>query len=135
MTTLLNSREYDPHNDQHRQILAYVYLPIVQRECDSFVAQWNTHRIRAQNKLELPTGIPDHMFSFPENYGGTSEGTDIPAEYLDEVANLSGIVMGADIDNLDFMEDGIKRDCENYLPDPVEIPSKGCTRSLQISKI
>ena len=134
LTTLLNSREYDPRNDQHRQILAYVYIPIVQRECDSFVTQWNTHRIRAQNKLELPTGIPEHMFSFPENYGGTSEGTEIPAEYLAEVANLSGIVMDADIDNLDFMEDGIKRDCEHYLPDPIEIPSKDALEAYRFLK-
>ena len=28
LTTLLNSREYDPHNDQHRQILAYVILSL-----------------------------------------------------------------------------------------------------------
>lgn len=30
-------REYDPHVALHRQLLAYVFIPIVQRECDIFV--------------------------------------------------------------------------------------------------
>ena len=54
-----------------KQLLAYVFLPIVQRECDIFVKYWNCHRIRGQDKLEIPAGIPDHMFSFPEQYGGS----------------------------------------------------------------
>ena len=42
---LLDDTSYDPHNLQHRKTLAYVYIPIIQRECDIFVENWNSHRI------------------------------------------------------------------------------------------
>ena len=71
---LLERHEYDPNCNHDRQLIAYVYIPIVQRECYTFVDYWNSHRIRAQEKLEIPTGIPNHMFSFPENYGATNKG-------------------------------------------------------------
>ena len=35
------------------------------REC-----VWNNHRRRKQKGKELPTGVPEHMFQFPEKYGG-----------------------------------------------------------------
>ena len=37
LSELLRGREYDPHNALDRQLLAYVYVPIIQRECDIFV--------------------------------------------------------------------------------------------------
>ena len=37
LTVLLRRREYDPLNSTHWQLLAYVFIPIVQRECDIFV--------------------------------------------------------------------------------------------------
>ena len=45
-------------------------VPIMQKENDTFVnVVWNTHRIRAQKDTFLPSGIPNHIFSFPEQYG------------------------------------------------------------------
>ena len=35
--TLLERNEYNPHNVNQRHALAYVFLPIIQRECDAFV--------------------------------------------------------------------------------------------------
>ena len=35
---LLRGKEYDPQNQLHRQLLAYVFIPVVQRECDVFVS-------------------------------------------------------------------------------------------------
>ena len=51
------------------------------------------------------------MPKIAESCGSSSEGTEIPAECLAEVPNLLVTVMGADIDNHDFMKDRIKRDC------------------------
>ena len=69
LSSLLRRAEYDPHNCVDRQLLAYVYIPIVQRECDSFIDNWNNHRIRHQEKMEIPTGVPDHMYFIPEQKG------------------------------------------------------------------
>ena len=72
LKSLLESREYDAHNEMDRKMLAYVFIPVVQRECDIFVKMRNNHRFREQPNLELPTGIPDHMFAFPEKYGAST---------------------------------------------------------------
>ena len=32
----------------------------------SFVKCWKSHRIRGQENLEIPTGVPEHISSFPE---------------------------------------------------------------------
>ena len=30
---------------------------------------WNSHRARHQRDTQLPKGIPNHLYSFPEQYG------------------------------------------------------------------
>ena len=53
-----------------RLLLAYVMIPTVQREVDTFIQViWNTHRIREQKETFLPDGVPNHIHSFPEKYG------------------------------------------------------------------
>jgi hypothetical protein len=43
-------------------------IPLIQKEIDSFVLLWNSHRIRKQSDTVLPDGIPNHIYNFPENY-------------------------------------------------------------------
>ena len=51
-------------------LLAYVMIPLIQRELDTFInCIWNTHRIRKQRNTALPDGVPNHIYSFPEEYG------------------------------------------------------------------
>ena len=45
LKTLLDSREYDPHDMIHRQLLAYVYIPIIRRERRIFQDVWNAHQL------------------------------------------------------------------------------------------
>ncbi len=46
-------------------------MPVVQRELDIFrETVWNSHPGRKQTKKELPYGVPDHIYHFPEEYGG-----------------------------------------------------------------
>lgn len=50
-----------------RQLLAYLMVPIMQKEIDTFVhVVWNTHRIRAQKNTLLPDGVPNHIYSLEE---------------------------------------------------------------------
>ena len=54
----------------HRDILAYILIPILQKEMDLFKdTVWNTHRIRTQTSNDLPNGVPNHIFDFPSEYG------------------------------------------------------------------
>lgn len=51
-------------------LLAYVMIPLLQREVDVFKETvWNSHRIRPQKETALPSGVPNHIYSFPEEYG------------------------------------------------------------------
>ena len=54
----------------HRMLLAFIMIPMMQRELDTFKdTVWNCHRIRPQKDAVLPAGIPDHIYCFPEEYG------------------------------------------------------------------
>ena len=45
-------------------------IPLIQRELDTFINSiWNTDRIRKQRNTTLPDGVPNHIYSFPEEYG------------------------------------------------------------------
>ena len=91
LKNLLENFDYDPRNQHHRDAISYVYIPVVQRECNIFIGMWNTHRIRKQKGLELPTGVPSHIYSFPEQYGGEQKGHQLNQDLLSEVRDLSGI--------------------------------------------
>ena len=115
LVALLRGREYHPHVALHQQVLAHLFIPIVQRECDIFVKYWNCHRIPGQDKLEIPAGVPDHIFSFPERYGGTNMGMPLRNDQLREVAEVSGVM---DDEVLDFIDPRVKRECLQLLPNP-----------------
>ena len=50
-------------------MLAFIMIPLMQKELDIFKDTIrNAHRIRKQGDAELPAGIPDHMYNFPQEY-------------------------------------------------------------------
>ena len=54
----------------HRCLLAFIFIPAVQKELDAFCSSvWNSHRVRKQKDAAFPKGIPDHLYSFPHAYG------------------------------------------------------------------
>ena len=128
LTILLRGREYEPHSALDRQLLAYVFIPVVQRECDIFVRYWNSHRIRGQDQLEIPAGVPDHIFSFPEQYGGTNMGIPLHKDELKEVAELSGVMNG---DVFDFIDPRVRRECLQLLSNPERVESKNAIEAFR----
>ena len=58
-----------------RKILAFIMIPVIQREINIFKDKiWNVHRIRQQKDTILPAGVPNHIYDFPENYGLKNHG-------------------------------------------------------------
>ena len=50
--------------------MAFIFVPVIQMEMDVFIETvWNSHRIRQQKDAQLPKGIPNHVYHFPEKYG------------------------------------------------------------------
>ena len=62
LVAFLRRNLFKRHDLYHQKILAFVYITVVQKECDIFVENWNSHRIREQRDLHLPLVIPDHVF-------------------------------------------------------------------------
>ena len=59
-----------------RMLLAFMMIPLLQKELDIFKESvWNTHRIRAQKDRNLPAGVPNHIYNFPELYGLEDKGS------------------------------------------------------------
>ena len=116
---LLDSHGYDPHNVLDPKLLYYVYQPLIFRKCDVFVTYWNSHRIRAQHGICLPSGVPDHMFLFPERYGSSRMGISIgDDEELQNVAELCGVMGGTN-----YKDNCTLQKCRQIIPNPEEIPT------------
>jgi hypothetical protein len=51
-------------------ILAFILIPLLQKELDVFKDTiWNSHIIRQQKETDLPNGVPNHIYAFPDAYG------------------------------------------------------------------
>ena len=99
-----------------RNLVAYIYIPVLQKELDVFkLSVWNNHRTRQQKEKELPSGVPEHIiYNFPEQYGGQKCGFHITKEQLQEVADLSDVLEETD----DYLKPAFRRECETHLPSP-----------------
>ena len=88
-----------------RHALAYVFSVIIQRECDMFVDLWNSYKIRTQNNLELANGIPNNIFSFPEQCGGKQKSISVTNEFLQQVSTQSGLSVDKGSTVYDFLDE------------------------------
>ena len=101
-----------------RDLLAYVYIPVIQKELDIFrECVWNNHRSRKQKGKYLSAGVPEHIYHFPEQYGGEHCGITVTEEQLLEVAEQSDVLEDTD----DYLRPAVRRECEQHLPDPGDI--------------
>ena len=67
---LLEKGYYDPDDEMDRHMLAFVFIPVIQKEMDIFRETiWNSHRVRSQKEANTAKGIPNHLYAFPESYG------------------------------------------------------------------
>ena len=74
-------------------MLAFIYIPVVQKELDIFRSTvWNHKRGRKQSNKQLPTGIPDHIYQNPEEYEGENFGTEINDDDLVQIAEETHIL-------------------------------------------
>ena len=82
--------------------------------------------------MELPTGIPDHVFSFPETYGGSNMGLNLKKGQIEDVAEVSGLL---NVDTDDFIDSRVKTDCQLLIPNPTNIESKNIIEAFRFLKL
>ncbi|XP_055958587.1 uncharacterized protein LOC130013713 [Patella vulgata] len=112
---LFDQGYYNPDEITDREILALVYLPLVQEEINKFVELWNNHRMRKQNS-DLPKGIPNHLYDFPETYGSTECGSRVSEAELEDVKNLADV-----LDDGAFVDKELERRSKELLPNLSEL--------------
>ena len=81
------------------------------------------HRIREQKNLLLPTGVLDHMFSFPKQYGSAHCAISIQEEHLREVTD--GLLDSVEQEN----NLRLQNECERLLPCPGDLEPHKVTES------
>ena len=87
-------------------------------EIDTFrTSVWNTHRSRYQRDKEPPVGVLEHIYNFPDKYGGTKHGLPVTKEQLQEVAELSNVLEETD----DYLTENFRRECEHHIPNVDDI--------------
>ena len=88
--------------------MAYVYVPVVQRELDDFrEIVWNNKKGRKQPKKALPHGkAPTLLYEFPEKCEGSYENYQI---HLSDDDFYS-------LDNLDVLEPIFEGEVNTYIP-------------------
>ena len=100
-----------------RDILAYVYIYVVQKELDTFKEiNWNETRGRKQKEKRLPQGIPNHLYAFP----GEHQARDCGVEVTDEILQRINDELNVTDDNFEWMPRDLRCACEQLLPDPAQ---------------
>ena len=130
LQTLLVSGEYDAHDQRDRKLVAYFFIPVLQRECNTFVRLWNSHRIRQQRGLELPTGIPNHMYAFPEQYGAEQKGIPLSEEEIIDVAEEADIGHSP----MAYISDNDHDEQRNILEEPEKVLCKDLISNYRLLK-
>ena len=63
------------------------------------------------------------MFHSPEQFVGTENGIEVTNELLQEAFTQSGLSIGNGSTAFNLIDEEFLRNCENFLPDFIEIPS------------
>ena len=75
-------------NDRiHLEVLRFCFMPMIQRDLDTFTKVWNQHRIRRQRHSEVPNGIPEVLYHQPEVMDTSDQSLPLPCsvEFLTRI--------------------------------------------------
>ena len=101
-----------------RAIFAFIYIPLLQRELDIFKGTiCKSHRGRKQRNKELSNGISEHVYNFPENYGGFKCEIHANEDDLEQVAKLSNIFEDTDY----YVQPECRQKCQDSISDVNEV--------------
>ena len=114
----------DPEDEDDRNMLAFIYIPIVQREVNIFIELWNNSRSRLQKNTLMPDGIPNFIYNNPEEYAMVDQGWEVSLDELQAAARVSGVLAVEQ----DYIPVDFATRCHAVVPEPENIPSKDAAR-------
>ncbi|XP_034068670.1 uncharacterized protein LOC117544015 isoform X11 [Gymnodraco acuticeps] len=78
----LRERHLFNGSHEHKCLLRYVFLGILQKDLDEYRQLWNNHTIRPVRLSQCPSGKPDAMYHLPHRFGGRECGFPVSWEAL-----------------------------------------------------
>ncbi|XP_039608697.1 uncharacterized protein LOC120528585 isoform X2 [Polypterus senegalus] len=71
---------------QHKCLLRFAFLELMQKDLNEFKDLWNQHRIRPSRMSACPSGIPSEIFSLPHRFQSRNFGYVVSEEKLRQLA-------------------------------------------------
>lgn len=75
--------DFDDSLPHHLEAVRFCFGPIIQKEIDILVHEWNYHRIRESRNTETPGGIPEVLYFLPEMNGAEDHKFSVDLDLLD----------------------------------------------------
>ena len=94
----------------HMQCIWFCFSDLLQLELDNFAERWNTHHIRS-SKPNCIAGVPDQLFTFPEEYGYINCGTRLSLADLDHLKQQIDIQRETELITFDLEDNTVISYC------------------------
>ncbi|KAI7789248.1 hypothetical protein IRJ41_004186 [Triplophysa rosa] len=84
----LRERHLFNGSHEHKCLLRYVFLGILQKDFDDYRKLWNNHTIRPVRQSLCPSGKPEAMYHLPRRFNARECGFPVSEEVLREFENI-----------------------------------------------
>lgn len=81
--TMMDNGILDIKNPMHIECLRFSFGELVQQDLYNVRKEWNDHRIRNQNSLNIRGGKPNILFNCPERFGGVDCKKSVLMEHIE----------------------------------------------------
>ena len=93
---------FKPDNKLHKELLLFVFMPILQKEMNEFLMTWNSRNVR--QSAAAPGGVPDVLFHVPGTAGFQNQGICAERRDIDVAGDVLGVNSLAFFRNKDLYE-------------------------------
>ena len=97
-------------NHFHMQCIWFSFSDLLQFELNNFAERWNTHHIRS-SKPNCIAGVPDQLFTSPEENGYINCGTRLSFAQLGHLKQQMDIEREAELLTFDLEDDTVMSYC------------------------
>ncbi|KAL2095580.1 hypothetical protein ACEWY4_007728 [Coilia grayii] len=88
---------------EHKCLLQYCFLDVLQKDLDQYKQLWNSHTIRPSRQSQCPSGKPEAMYHVPHRFNGENCGLTVYAQTLSQVYSfIPPPTPGTDEDNEEY---------------------------------
>lgn len=80
----------DKSDSYEMNSLVFCFMDILKADLQRYMISWNAHRVRKNKQSNMPAGVPNFLYNYPEHYGFCQMGKSLNQLYLSECRNIYG---------------------------------------------